>query len=218
MEGLKFNRLTVINYSHTDNYRQKKWNCVCDCGKSVIASTNSLRRNNTKSCGCLQKEKAAISGRNSATTHGLSKNVNGTKTRLFRIWMGMKTRCYNQKVKEYPRYGGKGVIICKEWLDYKNFHDWSFLNGYQDHLTIERIEVSGNYEPNNCRWATMKEQANNRTTSHYLTYNNKTNTMAAFSEEYNIGLQTLFRRLKSGWSVEKALTHPVKILNRKKPL
>ncbi len=207
----KFNRLEVIKFSHNDKYSSRIWKCKCECGNIVLASTNSLRRNNTKSCGCLQKEKAAISGRNSATTHGLSKDSNGKKTRLFRIWMGMKTRCYNPNVVEYPRYGGKGVVICEEWKNFEAFHNWALTNGYQENLSIDRKELSGNYEPSNCRWVTDKVQCRNRTSSRIIDFNGQQKTLVEWAEINSMSINCLFERLKRGWSIEKALTTKIQI-------
>ncbi|WP_417444603.1 hypothetical protein [Joostella sp.] len=209
MIGKKFNRLTIISFIGIDNYRNKVWKCVCVCGNYTKASTTSLKKGNTKSCGCLQKEKAAMTGRNILKTHGLSKNADGTKTRLFRIWSGMKTRCNNSRVVEYPRYGGKGVEVCASWMNYENFHKWSINNGYKNNLSIDRIDVDGNYEPSNCRWVTDKIQCRNRTSSRLLTFKGDTKTLSEFAEEFNISIQALHNRLKRGWSLEESLTIPL---------
>jgi len=207
MEGLKFNRLTIVNYSLTDKWRQRNWNCICDCGNLIIASTANLKSSNTKSCGCLQKEKAAISGANSATTHGLSKTKDGKKTRLFRIWMGIKTRCYNPNVKEYKNYGGRGITMCDEWKnDFKSFHDWAIAKGYSELLTIDRIENNKDYYPENCKWSTDKDQTRNRRSSRFLELNGESKVMSEWAELYGLTDQCLFQRLKKGWSVEKAIT------------
>lgn len=209
--GQKFNRLTVIERKGHDKHKSAIWLCECICGNRIIASTNSLRRNNTKSCGCLQKEKAKNTLLKFSFKHGLSRDENGKKTRLFRIWTGIKTRCLNGKVKEYPKYGGRGITICDEWLkDFKVFYDWSLLNNYSDDLSIDRKDNDGNYEPNNCRWTNSRVQANNRTSNSLLAFKGETKTLAEWVLEYNITYGAAFERLKRGWSLEKSLITPVK--------
>ena len=129
------------------------------------------------------------------------------KTRLYNIWCNMKARCYNQKNHRYPLYGGRGIKVCDEWVNnYNNFYKWAVKNGYQDNLTIDRIDVDGNYEPNNCRWTTQKEQCNNQRRNHYLTYKGKTQSMSKWAEEIGINYSTLRHRInKLGWDIEKAL-------------
>jgi len=146
LTGKRFTRLLVIN-EILPRQRPTKWAVICDCGikKQIIGS--SLIRGNTQSCGCLQKEKV--------TTH------NGTKERLFGIWQQMKSRCYNPNNNSYPRYGGKNITICTEWLNsYTIFKKWSINNKYKNNLSIDRYpDPYGNYEPDNCRWATKTQQA-----------------------------------------------------------
>jgi len=153
LTGHKYNKLTVIKLHHkTQKYtidgkkkgHQYFWLCKCDCGNETIIPTSNLRKGLIKSCGCLKY------------THHLS------NTRLYRIYIGMKTRCYNSKSLSYKDYGGRGITICQEWLDdFMNFYNWAKDNGYSDNLSIDRINVNGNYEPSNCRWATQEEQSNN---------------------------------------------------------
>lgn len=129
-----------------------------------------------------------------------------TGTRLYRIWQAMKRRCYNPKHKQYKDYGGRGIIICDEWLnEFSTFYEWSMANGYKEGLTIDRIEGNGNYEPTNCRWATVKEQANNRRSNHLVTYKEKTQTIAQWATETNVSAAVIAIRLKRGWSIEHAL-------------
>ena len=202
----KFNRLTVKKYYGKNKYGNKLWLCECECGsgKEVIATTNSLRSNNTKSCGCLQKE-AVIKHNKKLSTH------NKTNTRLFNIWRGMKLRCYNTKSKDYKNYGEIGITICEEWLnDFSEFYDWAINNDYSDELSIDRINVFGNYEPENCRWSTDKVQFNNKRTNKYITINGVTKTVSEWAEEYNIGSKTLLYRINNKWETDKLFIIPDK--------
>ena len=150
LTGQRFGRLVVIE--RAENKGEKvRWLCQCDCGNTVLVATNGLRNGGTKSCGCLHKE---------LFTH---KSHNGTKTRLYRIWCGMKNRCYNKKVKSYDKYGGSGITVCAEWLhDFGAFQEWALSHGYADNLSIDRIDNEKGYSSDNCRWATAVEQNNNR--------------------------------------------------------
>lgn len=150
-----------------------------------------------------------MSSKNVGTTnpnykHGLK------NTRLFSIWSNMKTRCYNSNATHFKYYGNKGIKICEEWRDnFKNFYHWSMENGYSDDLTLDRIDVNGNYEPGNCRWATAKEQANNTTRNVIISINGESKTLMEWCEYYEINYKTVRDRLKRGWLIEKALKYPV---------
>ena len=125
------------------------------------------------------------------------------------IWRAMKERCYNSKCEAYHNYGGRGIIVCDEWLhNFKAFYDWSITNGYRDDLTIDRIDVNGNYEPSNCRWVTRLTQANNQRTNHLITYKGETHTMAEWAKIKHISYGALRQRLYRKWSIEKALNTP----------
>lgn len=138
-------------------------------------------------------------------------------TRLFSIWINMLTRCSNKNTKAYNYYGGRGITVCDEWKNsFNSFYDWSMNNGYESNLTIDRIDVNGNYSPDNCRWTTIKTQANNRRNNHYVNINGVVRTLTEWCELYGINYRTVQDRLKRGWSVEKALLTPVDTRFRKK--
>lgn len=136
-------------------------------------------------------------------THGLS------NTKIYKVYLSMLNRCYKKYDEFYPDYGGRGITVCKEWReDFTSFYDWAMANGYRDDLTIDRIDNDKGYSPDNCRWATCKEQSCNKNSNKNLTYRGKTMTMAEWSDEIGISRSSLFGRLKRGWSVEKALSTP----------
>lgn len=186
LTGRKFNRLTVVK-----ELENKKWQCVCSCGKSTIVFSNNLARGHTKSCGCLAREIRSISVTKRNITHS------GTGTRLYTIWDGMK--------KRYARYGGRGITICKKWLnDFKEFRDWSIANNYSDKLTIDRIDNNKGYSPSNCRWVTSSEQANNKRKT--IKYKGEPATQA--SRRLGLDDDTVCNRVRVGWSIKDAFTLP----------
>lgn len=157
--GKRFGRLLALRFVGSDAKRDSLWMCACDCGKEFTAAATRLVDGRTQSCGCLQIELV----RKRMTIHGDRKR--GERTRLYTTWKGMRTRCRNPNDSEYHNYGGRGITICDGWQEYAAFRDWAEANGYRDDLTIERVDVDGNYEPANCTWATRKEQAQNKRTS-----------------------------------------------------
>ena len=158
--GQTFGRLTVIKKA-PKRIRLTEWVCRCECGNIVVVAGRSLRNGNTKSCGCLQRERARAAG-------GKNKIHGDQGSRLYNVWLGMKSRCYNPNVHNYDNYGGRGIKVCDEWLhDYPCFKEWAIANGYESNAprgkcTIDRIDVDGNYTPANCRWADMSTQRRNQ--------------------------------------------------------
>ena len=174
--------------------------CKCTCGKFIIVMLTYLKNNNTKSCGCLQKEKVSVLNK----THGLS-----YKHPLYEVWKSMKGRCYTLSNRQYIDYGGRGIFICAEWLnDFQKFYNWSIENGWQKSLTIDRKNNDGPYSPGNCRYVSNKIQALNKRTSRYLTIFNETKTVTEWTQDSRciVKERTFWSRINKNWNLEEALT------------
>lgn len=152
LTGKTFGKLTVIQRSGSNVQGEAVWLCQCDCGNKSLVSSSNLRTGNTSSCGCFGKEQR----RKGTTIHG------GCGTRLYHIWQSMHSRCERPTNNRYDRYGARGIRVCSEWSTFPPFQDWALSHGYSDTLTIDRKDNDRNYDPSNCRWATYKEQENNR--------------------------------------------------------
>ena len=157
LTGQKYGRLTVIcrtmDHIQPSGTKALTWLCRCECGNNAVVRGDKLRRGKTKSCGCLTKELNKTRG----ISHGES------HSKLYRVWSQMIQRCTNPNQKKYPAYGGRGIAVCAEWkCSYIAFRDWAMISGYEEGLSIDRIDVNGNYEPSNCRWATRIEQEANK--------------------------------------------------------
>lgn len=187
LTGQRFGRLTVIGMADTDT-RKTYWICQCDCGKIKQVRSDGLICGNVKSCGCLKAERDKINlNQSEAKKRFAERGFKVGGTRLYQIWQGMKKRCYNPNDARYYRYGGRGIVVCDEWENnYIAFYNWAMSNGYSDDLTIDRINNDENYTPDNCRWATNKEQCNNRSTNINITIGNSTKTLAEWCEIFNL--------------------------------
>jgi hypothetical protein len=195
LTGQKFGKLTVVEKAGNNKQGKQMWVCKCDCGKikSKPALTYELKSGKVKSCGCLYFE----SNKERNKTHGL------THSRLYQVWQGVISRCYYIKNAAFKNYGGRGITVCEEWRNsFESFYEWAMSHGYSDELTLDRINVNGNYCPKNCRWVSMKEQQNNRRNNKIVSYKNKEYTIAQLAEKLNLSSETLRWRLNNGWDKE----------------
>ena len=202
-----FGRLTTIGpVFYTGDYRKQV--CSCACGEVKVAACSALRCGYTRSCGCLDREKR----RQRNTKHGQS----GTPTHS--VWLGMLSRCSNPNVKSYKDYGGRGIKVCDRWLKPNGRGFLNFLADVGERPSpgheIDRKNNSGNYEPGNCQWITKRSQANNRRTSRWIAYGEERLTLAQWAGRTGLRPETIAARLKKGWTIEQALTTP---LRRQKP-
>jgi hypothetical protein len=182
--------------------------CQCECGTCKIVKVGTLKRSLSQSCGCernkLHKERR--------TTHGHAGGVNKKVSGEYAVWHAMRRRCYGVNTKAYPDYGGRGIKVCDRWLEpdgrgFMNFLEDMGRRPSPKH-SIDRIDVNGNYEPRNCRWATRSEQNRNRRDTRYIEYNGQKKSLTCWSEQTGLNASCISFRLKSGWSVEDALTKP----------
>ena len=220
LTGERFGRLVVIEraepYISPTGHKCERWLVRCDCGKEKIVMRGHLCGGATVSCGCYHSDEV----RKRNTTHGC------TNEKLYAIYRGIKVRCYNPHHGDYKKYGGRGISMCDEWRNnYQAFRDWAFQNGYREEIlpngrskwTIDRIDVNGNYEPSNCRWITIQEQANNKSNTYCIEHNGKKQTIAEWARELGIPYTALHDRiLRNNCDFEKAMRTPYKPLRHRK--
>ena len=202
--GDKYGRLTIQEYAGKAKNGSTLVKCVCDCGTEKIVRLCSLKKGEIRSCGCLAKE--LLIKRNKAIkyiTHGQS------RTRLYTIWCDMKQRCLNKNQQMFKYYGERKISICDEWKNnFNSFYDWAMKNGYADDLTIDRIDVNGNYEPSNCRWATMQQQRRNTRKNVFVEINDVEKVLIDWCSDYKIKYTTVLSRIYKGWEIVTAITTP----------
>lgn len=200
--GKHFGLLLIVSYAGRNTSNASRWRCRCACGGEVSKGSRYLLTAKTPNCGCLDRQLA----KDRATTHGRS------RTREFYIWSGMKARCTNINDDGYPHYGARGVRVCERWL--RSFEAFLADMGQapSKRHTLERIDNTGDYEPANCRWATPQEQARNRPGfNRLLTFLGQTKCLSEWAEEIGVFPKTLWMRLQAGYTVERALTQPLRV-------
>lgn len=197
--GQKFEKLTVINRIGSNKIRQATWLCQCECGNKIIVTGIDLRRGKVKSCGCIRRENLL----KKITKH------NKSKSKLYKVFIGIKGRCYNKNNYQYKNYGGRGIEVCREWLeDFINFDNWAMANGYREGLSIDRIDNNGNYCPENCRFVDNTIQQRNKRNNKYLAYNGENLCIADWEKKLNFSQGAIKTRIKCGWTVEQIIETP----------
>ena len=210
LTGLRFGELVAIEYLPLRNKNGKrisKWKCKCDCGNVKEVTATHLTQGETTSCGCVH----------SKTLHDRLSSHNMSKTRFYRIWAGMKSRCLNLTATDYSNYGGRGIKPCTEWLKFKNFKIDMYIS-YLEHTekfgekntTLDRKNSNGNYDKNNCRWATIKEQSFNKRVNKRYSVNGENLTLTELYIKYSIPRETIFSRIKTGLEGEELIKRRAK--------
>jgi hypothetical protein len=212
MIGRRFGRLLIVSRAPNNRYRQSTWSCVCDCGNMCVRPAGQLRQFEKKargqSCGCWRNELAA-DRRRAAATHGLTTEAAGSVShKLYDVWRQILRRCENPRCKDYPAYGGRGIRLCEAWHDGATFIDWCISSGYQEGLTIERSDVNGHYEPDNCTWIPNPLQSKNMRKNRFLTHSGKTLCLSEWAKLLGFPVTTIVGRHRAGWDTDRILTTP----------
>lgn len=202
MVGQRFDRLIVVARAENDAKGTARWLCKCDCGGEAVSHGSNLRRGSARSCGCRQREIA----RSHAARMGVGMRRHGhavAATREYQTWGGMKQRCENPNCRQYPNYGGRGIRVCERWKTFENF--LSDMGSKPAEMSIERIDVNGDYEPSNCRWATVLEQNNNTRANRVVDFRGQRLTVSQACRAAGVNRKTVSTRLHRGWAIERAL-------------
>lgn len=207
MTNKKYGRLKMLSRSKTAKNGHIIWLCLCDCGRRVEVNGYHLRSGKTKSCGCLKREIASLTCRKYKFKHGHCKR--GETSHIYRVWTNMLNRCNNPKSQDYKNYGGRGITVCKSWHKFEHF-----LTDIEEPPTnkhqLDRINNDGNYNPNNCRWATKQQQMRNTSRNRWINFNDKILCSAEWETQTGIPSSAIRKRLKRGWSIEETLTIPIR--------
>jgi len=188
--GQKFGKLTVLKYAYNDSHGKKKWLCWCECGQKTIVSTSDLKGGHTKSCGCTNIK------------HG--QKMGGKTSPTYISWYHMIDRCTNHDCPAYSNYGGRGILVCEEWLQFANF--LKDMGERPPNYQIDRIDNTKGYYKENCRWTTPKQNSRNRRNNHTIEYNGTTKALIEWAEQIRVAADTIRSRINRGWSIEKTLT------------
>ena len=196
--GKRFGRLVVISRAPNGRNWHTRWNCICDCGNQCIVSASHLKNGHTQSCGCLNREITA-------TRNKENRKYEYCNHRIYDCWKDMIKRCTQKNRHNAKNYILKGITVCEEWYDFECFQEWALNNGYADDLTLDRIDNSKNYCPENCRWATLKQQANNTSRNRIIEYKGRKQTLAQWCDELGLKYKTIENRInRYKWSIERA--------------
>lgn len=201
--GIKYGKL-LVKQRIPNKGKHIYYECICDCGGVIEVRNDKLRNGQTVSCGCVRRKRSDC-------------KYDAKNSKLYKVFISMKQRCNNPKCKAFKNYGGRGISVCKEWLSeggYSLFREWAYSNGYRDadfgKCTLDRIDVNKNYEPQNCRWITIQQQQNNTTRCVLISCGNETHNIKEWSIKQNIPYHRILKRLKLGWSIQKALEYKEK--------
>lgn len=205
--GEKYGKLTVLekldDVVDSGGRIRRKYRCACDCGNVTDVDVYHLLNGKIKSCGCLRRG-----------PHISDRHHPYVGTRIYRIWGNMVNRCTNPNNPAYQRYGGRGITVCDEWRDFMTFYKWAIENGYNDTLEIDRIDNDGGYNPENCRWATVIVQGNNKSNNRLFEIGGEIDTLANIARKYSINYKALHNRIRHGWNIERAISQPFRSSNR----
>lgn len=216
LTGQRFGRWTVIRRAPQSQTGGKKilWVCKCDCGEIREVLGDSLRSGKSVSCGCFRADTIREIGKRYKEK---VKKYDGPFDRgIYNSWYSMIGRCYNKNHKSYKDYGGRGITVCDEWrTSYLIFREWAIANGYKNNLSIDRIDVNGNYEPSNCRWATAKEQGNNRRNNHFLEAHGQRKTLTQWADFFGVRLDRVQYYVTRGYSGERFYEKMMSLSNKR---